>query len=90
MGGLALSYSIFAALLSPADRDSIDQQQQLLRQNQQRESLERATPIVRPATPVLPAIPSGPCFNIHRIMLDGATLINNRQQQKLVQPWQDQ
>ena len=29
----------------------------------------------------------GPCFSIHRIALDGATLIDPRQQQKIVQPW---
>jgi hemolysin activation/secretion protein len=86
---LALSQPVFAAPLSPAERSSIDQQQQqLLRQNQQqRESLERATPIVRPAAPALPATPSGPCFTIHHITLDGTTLIDERQQQKLVQPW---
>lgn len=89
---LALSQPVFAAPLSPADRSTIDQQQQqLLRQNQQqRESLERATPIALPAAPVLPATPSGPCFTIHHITLDGTTLIDERQQQKLVQPWLDQ
>lgn len=89
---LALSQPVFAAPLSPAERSSIDQQQQqLLRQNQQqRESLERATPIFRPAAPVLPATPSGPCFTIHHITLDGTMLIDERQQQKLVQPWQGQ
>lgn len=68
---LALSPSLFAAPLSPADRDSIEQQQQqLLRQNQQqRDSLERAIPLVRPATPSLPTS-SGPCFTVQRIVLD--------------------
>lgn len=89
---LLLSQWAQAAPLSPADRNTIDQQQQqLLRQNQQqRESLERATPIPRPAAPMLPATPSGPCFTIHHITLDGATLIDERRQQKLVQPWQGQ
>jgi Hemolysin activation/secretion protein len=62
-----------------------------LQQNQQqRESLERATPLARPAAPTRPASPSGPCFTIHHILLDGATLIDERQQQKIVQPWQGQ
>ncbi|MGU3525353.1 ShlB/FhaC/HecB family hemolysin secretion/activation protein [Enterobacteriaceae bacterium C23F] len=89
---LAISQPVFAAPLSPADRNSIEQQQQqLLQQNQQqRESLERATPLARPAAPTRPASPSGPCFIIHHILLDGATLIDERQQQKMVQPWQGQ
>lgn len=89
---LVVSLPVFAAPLSPADRDSIEQQQQqLLQQNQQqRESLERATPLVRPAAPALPATPAGPCFTIRHILLEGATLIDERQQQKLVQPWQGQ
>lgn len=69
--------------LSPADRDSIEQQQQqLLRQNQQqRESLERATPSLHAAMPAQAEASDGPCFSIHRIALDGATLIDPRQQQ---------
>jgi len=89
---LAVSQPVFAAPLSPADRNSIEQQQQqlLLQNQQQRESLERATPFVRPAVPVQPVTASGPCFTVHRIMLDGTTLIDERQQQRLVQPWQNQ
>ncbi|WP_313434298.1 ShlB/FhaC/HecB family hemolysin secretion/activation protein [Atlantibacter hermannii] len=89
---LAVSQPVFAAPLSPADRNSIEQQQQqlLLQNQQQRESLERATPFVRPAAPVQPVTASGPCFTVHRIMLDGTTLIDERQQQRLVQPWQNQ
>ncbi|MRS17323.1 ShlB/FhaC/HecB family hemolysin secretion/activation protein [Enterobacteriaceae bacterium RIT691] len=87
---LTFSHAVPAALLSPADRDSIDQQQQqLLRQNQQqRDSLERSAPLTRPSTPGQPVAPSGPCFTINHIVLDGATLINPRQQQKLLSPWQ--
>lgn len=50
-GLLALSQSLFAAPLSPADRSSIEQQQQqlLLQNQQQRDSLERAVPLARPA-----------------------------------------
>ncbi|MER5002831.1 ShlB/FhaC/HecB family hemolysin secretion/activation protein [Atlantibacter hermannii] len=89
---LAVSQPVFAAPLSPADRNSIEEQQQqlLLQSQQQRESLERATPFVRPAAPVQPVTASGPCFTVHRIMLDGTTLIDERQQQRLVQPWQNQ
>ncbi|WP_312774689.1 ShlB/FhaC/HecB family hemolysin secretion/activation protein [Atlantibacter hermannii] len=89
---LAVSQPVFAAPLSPADRNSIEEQQQqlLLQSQQQRESLERATPFVRPAAPVQPVTASGPCFTVHRIMLDGTMLIDERQQQRLVQPWQNQ
>jgi len=89
---LALSQCASAAFLSPADRDSIDQQQQqLLRQNQQqRESLEQAIPIPAPSEPATPEPVKGPCFIINRIVLDGATLMNERQQHKLLAPWQGQ
>lgn len=89
LGLMTLSLTTHAAFLSPADRDSIEQQQQqLLRQNQQqRESLERATPSLHAAMPAQAEASDGPCFSIHRIALDGATLIDPRQQQKIVQPW---
>jgi hemolysin activation/secretion protein len=89
---LALSQSVFAAPLSPADRDSIDQQQQqLLRQNQQqRESLEQATPLPKKSESNTPTAIKGPCFTINNIVLDGSTLINARQQQKLLSPWRGQ
>lgn len=80
-----------AAPLSPADRDTIRQQQeQLLLQNQQqREELERSTPLPRaPASePSAPA--TGPCFQINEITLSGATLISLKAQQKLTAPWRD-
>lgn len=89
LGLMTLSLTTYAAFLSPADRDSVEQQQQqLLRQNQQqRESLERATPSLHAAMPAQPEASDGPCFSIHRIALDGATLIDPRQQQKIVRPW---
>lgn len=89
---LALSQPVFAAPLSPADRSSIEQQQQqlLLQNQQQRESLERAVPLNRPSQPEQPALTSGSCFTINRILLDGATLIDARRQQKLLAPWQGQ
>jgi len=87
---LLLSQTVSAALLSPADRDSIEQQQQqLLRQNQQqRDALEQVQPLPKPTTPATPRVLKGPCFTIQRIVLDGATLIDERQQQKLFAPWQ--
>lgn len=89
LGLMTLSLTTHAAFLSPADRDSVEQQQQqLLRQNQQqRESLERATPSLHAAMPAQLEASDGPCFSIHRIALDGATLIDPRQQQKIVRPW---
>lgn len=86
---LALSQPVLAAPLSPADRSSIEQQQQqlLLHNQQQRESLERAVPLIRPSQPEQPALTSGPCFTINRIVLDGATLIDARRQRNLLAPW---
>ncbi|AGN86992.1 ShlB/FhaC/HecB family hemolysin secretion/activation protein [Enterobacter sp. R4-368] len=81
-----------AAPLSPADRDAVRQQQeQLLRQNQQqRDELERATPLPRAGRTPSDAQAGGPCFDIHTITLSGVTLINARAQQKLFSPWQNQ
>jgi hypothetical protein len=81
--GLACLAYIFAfaaqaAPLSPADRNTVEQQQQnILQQNQrQRDELERSAEQPR-FTPPVPASPaSGPCFTISRITLDGATLLN--------------
>lgn len=89
---LAFSQTAHAVFLSPADRDSIEQQQQqLLRQNQQqRKSLERAVPLSRTTLPSASDAIKGPCFTINRVVLDGSTLINQRQQQTLFAPWQDQ
>src|SRR5471030_306341 len=79
-----------AAFLSPADRDSIEQQQrQLLQQNQQqRQELQRSTPI--PPAPQTPPQPGGPCFDIHTITLRGADHMPARQQQQLTQPYLQQ
>ncbi len=77
---LAFSHIAHAAFLSPADRDSIEQQQQLLRQNQQqRESLDRAIPLPQTVLPSAPDALKGPCFIISRIVLDNSSLISQRQ-----------
>lgn len=90
---LALSQYSAAAPISPADRDSIEQQQQqLLRQNQQqRDALEKAIPLPQVRTPQPEKGPvSGPCFTLQRIVLEGATQMSPRQQKKLVAPWINQ
>ncbi|MEQ4453876.1 ShlB/FhaC/HecB family hemolysin secretion/activation protein [Kosakonia sp. YIM B13605] len=81
-----------AAPLSPADRDAVRQQQeQLLRQNQQqRDELERATPLPRAGRTPSDTQAGGPCFDIHTITLSGVTLISEKAQQKLLAPWQNQ
>ncbi|ALR74821.1 ShlB/FhaC/HecB family hemolysin secretion/activation protein [[Enterobacter] lignolyticus] len=92
LGGLGFIFPVSAAPLSPADRDSIQQQQQqLLEQNQrQRDELERSTllprlPSARPAEPA-----KGPCFTVSRIELDGATRMSPREQQRVTAPWRNQ
>lgn len=81
-----------AALLSPADRNAVQQQQQqLLDQNQrQRDELERST--VLPRTSASPALPpaNGPCFVISRIVLDGTTVMPEAAQSRLTAHWRNQ
>ncbi len=86
---LALSPPVLAAFLSPADRDNIQQQQQrLLEQNQQqRDSLQQITTLSGNMPPTSPQPVKGLCFTINRIVPDGASLINDRQQEKLFAPW---
>lgn len=85
----ALSKGALAAPdLSPADRDTIQQQQRdLLEQNrQQRQELQRSQ------APILPApaqsLPSsgGPCFTINTVRLDGADHLPASAQRRLTQP----
>lgn len=86
---LLFSQSLLAVPLSPADRDSIEQQQQqlLLQNQQQRDALEKVVPLPRTTTPDASMAPAGPCFTINRIAADGATLLDERIQQKLFAPW---
>jgi hemolysin activation/secretion protein len=85
-----LSIGVYAAPLSPSDRDSIQQQQSdLLRREQvQRDELERSIPLPSVPESTPPSSGSaGPCFNIRNISLDGTTLIKPAAQQKLLSPW---
>lgn len=63
-------------MLSPADRDTIQQQQrELLQQNQQqRQELQRSLTPVLPQAPAATA-PGGPCFTINTVRFEGANLL---------------
>ena len=82
--------SVHAAPLTPADRDAVRQQQEhiLLQGQQQRDELERSTPLPRAAVSAPSAVTQGPCFTLHTITLSGATLIQPKARQKLLAPWQ--
>jgi hemolysin activation/secretion protein len=84
VSGVALS--AMAAPLSPADRGLIRQEQQdILRQSQQqRDDLQRSL------SPVLPTEShieenNGPCFNIHKIYINNATLLSDKKQHEITQ-----
>lgn len=81
-----------AALLSPADRNTIQQQQQLLldENQRQREALERSVVLPRPVRPDDTSASKGPCFFISRIELSGATLLSPSAKKRLVAPWLNQ
>ena len=86
----SLVVQVVAAPLSPVDRDSVQQQQSdLLRREQlQRDELERT--IASPRTTETHSVlsePSGSCFDIRDISLNGSTLINLPAQKKLISPW---
>ncbi|WP_296241223.1 ShlB/FhaC/HecB family hemolysin secretion/activation protein [uncultured Enterobacter sp.] len=89
---LLVSGAALAAPLSPADRNTIQQQQQqLLDENQrQREELERSAIVPRPVTPDDASTPQGPCFVIRRIELSGATLLSPSAKNRLTAPWINQ
>lgn len=88
----AIISTAHAVPLSPADRDTIQQQQQqLLEQNQrQRDELQRSTPLRRTPEPGVPSSTHGPCFTISRIELDGATMLTPRAAGRLTAPWVNQ
>ena len=94
LAGIVLLVSGFAhsAPLSPADRNTIQQQQQqLLNENQrQREELERSVELPRAVKPESSSAPQGPCFTITRIELAGATLLTPSATKRLTTPWVNQ
>ncbi|RNW18992.1 ShlB/FhaC/HecB family hemolysin secretion/activation protein [Citrobacter werkmanii] len=93
IGMLILPFTtVSAAPLSPADRNTIQQQQQqLLNENQrQREELERSVTLPVTVTPKTPARAEGPCFMISRIDIDGATKLSAAASAKLIAPWVNQ
>lgn len=85
-----VAFSGAAAPLSPADRNAVQQQQQQLldQSQQQRDELQRATPLSRVTPSAEPEQAGGPCFTLNQITLQGVTLISPREQQKLIRLWQ--
>lgn len=84
VSGVALS--AMAAPLSPADRGLIRQEQQdILRQSQQqRDDLQRSfSP--RPVDDSHSEKDNGPCFNIHKIYINNATLLSDKKQHEITQ-----
>lgn len=82
---LALSFTLQAEPLSPADRDTLRQEQQnlLLQNQQQREELQRS---LTPEIPRMPTAPSsdGPCFVINDIRIEQATLFTGIPKRNLI------
>ncbi|EQA2137543.1 ShlB/FhaC/HecB family hemolysin secretion/activation protein, partial [Escherichia coli] len=87
-----LSFSSPAAMLSPGDRSAIQQQQQqLLDENQrQRDALERSAPLTITPSPETSAGTEGPCFMVSRIVVSGATRLTSAETDRLVAPWVNQ
>ena len=87
-----LSFSSPAAMLSPGDRSAIQQQQQqLLDENQrQRDALERSAPLTITPSPETSAGTEGPCFTVSRIVVSGATRLTSAETDRLVAPWVNQ
>lgn len=81
-------FNAHAAPLSPADRNQVqlEQQQRLDQNQQQREELQRSIDTRLPASPA-PAEPQGACITIHHIIIEQATLLNVKQQQRLTAPY---
>ncbi|ANG91372.1 ShlB/FhaC/HecB family hemolysin secretion/activation protein [Enterobacteriaceae bacterium 155047] len=89
---ICFAFPLNAALLSPADRTSIqEQQQQRLDENQrQRQELERSIVLPPPVKPDSVSAPRGPCFLITRIELSGSTLLSAPAKNRLLAPWLNQ
>ena len=79
-------------MLSPGDRSAIQQQQQqLLDENQrQRDALERSAPLTITPSPETSAGTEGPCFTVSRIVVSGATRLTSAETDRLVAPWVNQ
>lgn len=79
-------------MLSPGDRSAIQQQQQqLLDENQrQRDALERSAPLTVIPSPEMSAGTEGPCFTVSRIVVSGATRLTSAETDRLVAPWVNQ
>lgn len=80
----------YAAPLTPADRDAVQQQQQdlLLQNQQQREEIQRSLQ-PRPLAQ-LSSSEQGPCFTIRQIDIDNTTLLSARSQSRLISPYINQ
>lgn len=78
-----------APALSPADRDTIQQQQrELLEQNrQQRQELQRSLTPKLPSSPDAAPLSGGPCFTINTLHLDGAEHLPDSARRRLTQPY---
>ncbi|ENQ7938255.1 ShlB/FhaC/HecB family hemolysin secretion/activation protein, partial [Escherichia coli] len=78
--------------LSPGDRSAIQQQQQqLLDENQrQRDALERSAPLTITPSPETSAGTEGPCFTVSSIVVSGATRLTSAETDRLVAPWVNQ
>jgi len=77
-----------SAPLSPAERALINQDQQnlLLNNQEQRDELQRSLTPEKPYDRAMPS-PAGPCFNIHRIYINNATLLSDKTRLKLLNPY---
>lgn len=89
---LLASDAALAAPLSPADLNTLQQQQQqLLDENQrQREELERSVELPRSVKSDSIPASQGPCFVITRIDLTGATFLSLSAKTRLFAPWLNQ
>jgi len=81
------TFPVHAALLSPADRDNIEQQQRdrLQQQQMQRDELERSQTLSLPA-PAPANSDEKPCFTISTINITQANHLSSSTQDKLTKP----
>ena len=81
------AFPVHAALLSPADRDNIEQQQRdrLQQQQMQRDELERSQTLSLPA-PAPAHSDEKPCFTISTINITQANHLSSSAQDRLTKP----